>query len=280
MQKITLSGIIMFFAAMLGVSGAWALDLSGKVLTIFVETPIPDATVELWNYADGSKQNTTTLDDGSFLFGGLASNGQGHYQLIGKKVGYIDVSSDTLNPTNNITDFILDFIPSAELDTLLPGIDQNAGYVLGYIGLTNAIDTGVEGVSISVTDFDNQPILQSSIIYLDEDYQPWDKTYTSTLGVFIIVIDPTAFGAPDPNAPDDYPNTWKDINIKGQKNGWIVGSGPWTRVFPFNATDSKIVTMYQTIGFELDNASGEEDGGDDGGGGGGGCFITTAAIGS
>ena len=94
MQKIALSGIIVFIAAMLGVSGAWALDLSGKVLSILVETPIQGATVELWHYEDFSEPNTvTTPADGSFFFNGLASNG--HYQLLGKKDGYINMSSDT-----------------------------------------------------------------------------------------------------------------------------------------------------------------------------------------
>ncbi len=274
MQKITLSGIIVFIAAMLGVSGAWALDLSGKVLSILEEKPIQGATVELWYYESGSKLNTvTTPADGSFFFNGLASNGQGHYQLIGKKDGFIGVSSDTLNPYDNITDFILNLIPSDQLDTFLPGIDEDAGYVLGYIGLTKAIDTGVEGVSISVTG-----TIPSNIIYLDEDYLPWDNAYTSKLGVFIIVVN--TFDTPDPAmVPDGYPLSWKDIIIKGQKDGWFVASGPSTRVFPFNATEGKIVTMYQTRGEELNNSSGEEDGGDDGGGG-RGCFIATAALGS
>ena len=271
MQKIALSGIIVFIAAMLGVSGAWALDLSGKVLSILEEKPIQGATVELWYYEGGSKLNTvTTPADGSFFFNGLASNGQGHYQLIGKKDGYINVSSDTLNPYDNITDFILNLIPSDQLDTFLPGIDEDAGYVLGYIGLTKAIDTGVEGVSISVTG-----TIPSNIIYLDEDYLPWDNAYTSKLGVFIIVVN--TFDSYE--VPAGYPGSWKDIIIKGQKDGWFVASGPSTRVFPFNATEGKIVTMYQTRGEELNNSSGEEDGGDDGGGG-RGCFIATAALGS
>lgn len=274
MKKITYLAVLLFLSTITGATVAWSLDLSGKILDIVTENAIPDTTVDLWNYDDRTKQSFTSDALGAFMFGGLISGG--HYHLIATHDGYIDASSDTLNPYANMSDFVLDLIPPVSWSELLPGFDPTAGYVLGYVKLLNAIDTGVENVTISVTDMTDNPITGASILYLDETNAVWDKAYTSKSGQFIIVI-PESEMTTEINPPVGYPTPWKDMKIKGQRADWIIATGPWTRVFQYSATVRNIVTLYETTGEGLSTPAPEEandDGG--GGGGGGGCFIATA----
>ena len=275
MKKLACLAVIGILFNITGASIAWSLNLTGKILDGESGNAIPNATVDLWDYTIQPKQSFTSIVDGSYLFSGLISGG--HYHLIGSCDGYIDTSSSTLNPYDNIDDLTLDLVPAAILSDLLPDIDTTAGYVLGYINVLNVVDTGVEGVTITVTDWDDQPITDALIVYLDENHVPWGNNYTSTSGLFIIYIPANELDTYT-NLPVGYPTTFKDINVKGQRDGWVIASGTWTRVFRFSGTARNIITMYDTTGEDLssDNNSNDDGGEDSGGGGGGGCFIATA----
>jgi hypothetical protein len=104
-----------------------------------------------------------------------------------------------------------------------------------------------------------------------------DQNYTSTSGLFIIYLPANELDTYT-NLPVGYPTTFRDINIVGQRDGWMIASGAWTRVFQFSGTERNIITMYDTTGEDLssDNNPNDDGGEDSGGGGGGGCFISTA----
>ena len=249
MKKLACLAVIGILFNITGASIAWSLNLTGKILDAESGNAIPIAMVDLWHYdTTMTKQSFTSNVDGSYLFNGLISGG--HYHLIGSRTGYIDTSSITLNPYDNIDDFTLELVPTTLLSDLLPNIDTTAGYVLGYINVLNVEDTGVEGVTITVTDIDGQPITSAIVVYLDENHAPWDKSYTSTSGLFIIYIPANELDTYT-NLPVGYPTTFKDINVKGQRDGWVIASGAWTRVFQFSGTERNIITMYDTTGEDL-----------------------------
>ncbi len=272
MKKLACLAVIGILFCITCASIAWSLTLTGKILDVESGNAIPNATVDLWDYSLQPKQSFTSTADGSYLFSGLIYGG--HYHLIGSCTGYIDTSSSTLNPYDNINDLILDLVQTARLSDLLPSIDTAAGYVFGHINAVNAMDTGVEGVTITVTDTEGQSITDAMVVYLDENHIPSGKNYTSSSGFFVIYIPADELGT-HTNLPVGYPTTFKDINIAGQRDGWVIASGPWTRVFRFSSTERNIVTMYDTTGEAL--SSGDSSSSDESGsGGGGGCFISTA----
>jgi hypothetical protein len=275
MKKLACLAVIGILFNITGISIAWSLNLTGKILDVESGNAIFNANVDLWEYNNPMmKQSFTSSADGSYSFYNLISGG--HYHLIGSYTGYIDTSSSTLNPYDTVDDFILDLVPTSLLSELLTNADTTAGYVLGYVNELNVEDTGVEGVAITVTDFDGQPITGAIVFYLDENRVPWDKNYTSTSGLFIIYIPANELDT-HTNLTVGYPTTFKDINIIGQRNGWVIASGPWTRVFRFSSTERNIITIYDTTGEDLsssEDSGSNDDGGDSGGGG--GCFIVTA----